>query len=468
MDNPSVYAAVRITGTLTIGTASEKFPFHVNATPGTPYPVSVSGDTQTVQRSDGVWVTTDDTPDILFPFRDTDLDLGYAEEPTRQEVEVRDSALAPFAASPYIDSSSPSETFTSPTLDIEETYDFRATYDDTASVRSGWSERTYVKYSAAPDLGTVTPADSATITDPTETVAWTYSHSGGVPMASYQLTAFLDGGLIYDSGLVEEVTDSVDFAPFVLPNEEDIDWTLVVYNTDGLSATISRTFTTDFTQPDPVTGLTATADLDRMALLIAWDESDLADEEFYDYEVWAKQAGGQFTLVATLTDKVDASVYYRAAPHNREVVIRVTQSNGWRSSEPTELSVTLGGEDADHIYGYWDVGGDTALELTHIQHGPGDTQAQIEQFTPPGRTEKVLLNWGATGYEGGYTLLTDDRDQVLRLRRYKDTGEVRLFKTPYGAVRYVRYLSAPDTDRPVGWIDDSVSYIEVDPTSADF
>jgi hypothetical protein len=467
MDNPKVYAAVRVTGNLVIGPASEKFPIHLNAAPGTPYPVSVSGG-QTVQRPDGVWVTTTDTPDVLFPFRDTDKDLGYDESPVRQEVEVRDSDLAPFAASPYIDSSSPSETFTSPALDIEETYDFRANYDDTANVRSGWSERVYVKYSAEPDLGTVTPADDATITDPTETVAWDYSHSGGVPMASYQLTASVDGGLIYDSGLVEGVFASADFAPFVLPDEETVDWELVVYNADGLSVTITRSFTTDFTQPDSIEGLTVTEDLDRMALFIEFDESDLPDEEFYDYEVWAKSPGEQFELVATILDKVSTSLYFRAAPHNTTVIIRVTQSNGWRSSEPSETSATLGGSGTDEIGGYWDVGADDAYELTHIQHGPGDTQAQIEQFTPPGRPDKILLDWGVTGYEGTFALLTKDRDQILRLRGYKDRGEVRLFKTPYGASRYVRYTSVPDTDRPGRWINGSVTYIEVAPTSTDF
>lgn len=456
----------------------EKYSVHLNAAPGRPFPVSVTSDTgQVVLRSDGVWVTTDDTPDIVFPFRDVDLDLGYLdEEPTRQEVEVRDSDLVAFGSSPYVDSSSPSETFTSPTLDLEGTFDFRARYDDTASVRSDWSERIFVKYSAAPTLSAVTPADLATVTDPTETIAWTYASNGGKPRAAYQLVGLVDGAVIYDSGVVASDDDSADFPPFTLPNATDVTWRLTVWDTDGLWVTLERIFTTSFTQPDAVTGLTLTADTDRKALLVEWDESTLPDEEFYSYIVYAKSRDDQFRAIATLFDKTTTSLYYRAAGHNVESVVYVTQSNGWQESEPAIESATLGGAagTSDELHGYWDVGLDGAYELKHIKHGPGDTQVDIEQFAPPGRRdengrrEKILLTWGATRYEGTFSLFTDDRELVRRLRRYKDRAEVRLFKTPYGSSRYVRFTSVPDTDLPARWINATVTYIEIYPESAAF
>lgn len=465
--NPHAEAAVRLSGNANIGPFSQKAQSHVNAKPGAPYPVTVSGG-QTVLRSDGVWVTTDPTPDLLFPFRDVDLDLGYTESMERQEVEIRDDAEAAFGASPYIDDTDPSETFTSPALTVEETFDFRARVDDAAAARSDWSDRVYVKYSAAPTLTDVTPADTDIITDATPTFVGTYGHTGGVAEASRRLILYSGQTIIYDSGEQDPGDITVPAGTLADFNAVDLDYELISTNEDGLTVTVAGTITTDFTVPAALTGLVITQDDVEPALLIEWDAS--AEPNFESVNIYAKTEGGQFRLVTTVTDP-DATAYmYRGAAHNRETVVRLTQSNGFAESEAIEGSATL------EVDGYWIKRPSVATLLPssttdikgRTQHGAGDTQVQIEQLVALGRTDKLLLTWGVTGYEGGFSLLTKDRALVDLLRSYKDNGLVVIVSTPYGASRYVRFTAVTDHDQPGGWIDVAVSYIEVSPDGQEF
>lgn len=470
--NPKVQGAVRLTGDLNLGPYSDLFTVHINAKPGSPSPGTLEQLTgeQTIQRSDGVWVTTTESPVIVFPFRDVDRDLGYTDDPERREIELRDDVDAHAGASPYVITVGITDEWTVPAsvLDIEATYKTRARYDDSADVRSEFSTYTYVKYSEAPTLSSVTPVANDTITDPTPTFAWTFASSSGKTQASYRLQARAAEAVVYDSDVVTSTDGEITLPPLILPNDTLIDWTLTVYDSDGLYATESRQFTTDFSVPAALTGLTVSEDVEEKALRLTVDQSALPDDEFLAYNFYAKVEGGQFELIASIDEQTTPSIYYRAAPHNREVLIRVTQTNGYAESEPIEELAMLGGE-PDFIGGYWDVGTDGAYELLFVtQNGPGDTQTRIEQYTPLGATQKTLLNWGTSRYEGGYSLYTDDRDLLNRLRRYKETGEVRLFKTWYGESRYVRYTSTPDTDQPAAMANGSVSYVSVDPASTNF
>jgi hypothetical protein len=463
--NVLVSGAVRVSGNANMGPEGTASLVHINARPGAPTGIVVSGG-QTVLRSDGVWVTTDSTPALLIPFRDTDIDLGYTETPERQEVEIRDDAEAPFGASPYIDATDPSETFTSPALTVEETYDFRARYDDTAAARSDWSERVYVKHSAAPTLSDVTPEDEDVVTDPTPTFEGTYAHTGSVAEESRRLVLTDGDTVVYDSGYVE--AGDIAVPANTLPNDTELDYELTSVNEDGLVATVTGTITTDFTQPDPVTGLTVTSDPDALALSVSWDESGLPVGEFEAYFVYAKSEGGQFVLVTTLTDPTSRAILYRAADHNRETVIRVTQSNGFMESEPAEAEATLLGEDDEVLVGYWlkRPGTNTLLEylFDHADESPTD----LEIIRPLERTDKVILDWGTTLPEGSFRISTDDRDLIRLLRSYKAGAVVAILAPPYGDSRYVRLTSCPATDQPAAWIGATVTYVSVTPEGQGF
>jgi hypothetical protein len=471
---PRGRAYIRVTGNANLGPARE-FQLRINALPGAPYPVSVAGG-QTIHHgpeseiavalglTDGVYVTTDSTPDVTFPFVDLDKVLGYTEAMTRQEVEVRDLADAHTAGSPFVDATAPiAELFTLATIPAETTRKARARVDDNAATRSAFSDYVFVKFSAAPTLSSVTPANGATVTDPTPTFGWVYASSGGKAQAAYRLVAKQGQTTLVDTGLVAGDDDGVTLDPFVLPNGATIVWDLTVYDADGLSVVVSRSFTTSFTQPPALTGLTITPDDEEKALLLTWSESALPINEFYAYIVEARSGDGDFQLVTTITTKSTHAFLYRGAAHNRETIIRITQSNGFASSEPLEGSGMLIAD------GYWVRTSSRIDELVHVTgHGPGDTNTRIERMEPLQRPEAVLLDWGTTGYEGTFAITTDDREAIERLRRYKELAEVVMFKFPYGAVRYARIIDTPDADGVAAWANASVTYVSVTPESANF
>lgn len=460
-DEPRLRAYVRVTGNANLGPA-RTVQIRLNAKPGSPYPLTVGGSGQTVHRADGVWVTTDSTPDVTLPFRDEDKDLGYTEAPVRREVEIRTMADAHFSASPYIITSGITEVYTAPALTVETQYKVRGRYDDNANVRSDFSDYALVKYSAAPTLSAVTPANAATVTDPSPDVAWTYASSGSKAQAEARLIVSLGTTVLYDTGWVGGTGASFHVPAFILPNAASISWVLEVRDSDGLSSTISRTFTTSFATPSALTGLTIVADDDEKALLATWTPSSLTVNEFEAYYVYARAEGGQFRLVATIVDKNSSSLLYKAAGHNKETIIRVTQTNGWAESAPTEESGTLTAE------GHWIRSASKISELQYVTGHGGDSVTDIEEMAPVGRAEKLLLTWGTTGYEGEAQLKIGDRALLNELRAYKEAAEIVMIKFPYGAVRYARITDTPDNDEVADWATQRVRYIEVTAESANF
>lgn len=457
---PRLRAYVRVTGTPNLGPARE-VQIRINATPGSPYPLSLAGG---VVRDDGVWVSTDSTPDLLIPFRDVDKDDGYTEAPKRREVEVRTMADAHHASSPYVSTTLPlAEMLTLPTLTADTTYKARARYDDNADVRSAFSDYLFVRYSQPPTLTGVTPAAAATVTDPTPTFAWTYGSPGGKPQSFWQLVALVGATEVYNSGKVAGDAAEVTFEPHLLDTGQSVEWTLTVWDSDGLSTSLTRTFSTSFTVPAPPASLVLTPDDDEHAIIVDWAESALPAQEFYAYIVSARTEGGQFRVVTTILAKGTTAFVYRAAAHNRETIVRVTVSNGWAESEPVEGSLMLTAE------GYWLRSSGSIESLEHVTgHGPGDTQTKSERLEPLGRSDVVVLNWGSTGYEGDFALLSSDRSLLERLRGYKERGEVVMLKFPYGAVRYAVLLATPDTDQVGEWYGGTIEYVEVSPEAATF
>lgn len=477
--NIQVDGAVRVTGGTTLGNFNEqKSNAHLNAQPGAPSPLSVnSNDAQVVRRGDGVWVTTTAQPVLVFPYRDTDRDLGYTDDPTRREIELRNLADAHVGASPYVITTGITDEWQIPAsiLALETTYKARARYDDGANVRSAFSEYLSVRYSAAPTLTAVSPADGATVTDPTPTFVGTFTGAGGKLMTGERLVIEQAGSVIYDSGVVAVDAPDLSVPRGVLDTAQAYDYVFYAYDSDGLFGTASGSFTTVLAAPDPLTGLVVTPDVDTKALVASWTAS--VDAAFEEYRVYVRTPGRQFRLVATITDPDEVEVFIYSAAHNSETIVRVTQFNGWGESEPIEESATLGGDGSGdeggggpHIPGYWLVRPGAAIELLNAKSHSGDTKSDLELFSPPGRVDAsvgirdtVVLNWGATGYEGSISIFTDDRELIRTLRTWKRDGVVSIFKTWYGAVRYVRLTATPDSDQPHGWINGDITYIEIAP-----
>jgi hypothetical protein len=484
--NVQVDGAVRVTGDSDLGNFNDQpFSIHINATPGAPAPVSLESDTDQVVgpgsdlyaflgRTDGVWVTTTDQPVAVFPNRDTDIDLGYEDDPTRREIELRDSDDDQVGASPYVITSDITDEWQIPDslLTLDDIFKTRARYDDSADVRSSFSSYMPLKYSNAPTLADVTPADGDIVTDPTPTFAGTYDSASGKDMAAQRLTLSIASAVILDSDLVAASTPELTALLHVLDTGETVSYAYSVYDTDGLAATVFGTFTTAFTKPDAIEGLVVTPDPGpdgSDSLIVDWTgSSDLAFEEYF---VYIKSGSKQYQLVGTITDPDQTELYIYNAPHNAQTIVRVTQSNGWAESDPAEMSAELGDDPGgpDYLHDYWFIRPDAVIQLPSARtaipgktaHGQGDSQTDLEVFDVPGRGEKVILDWGTSGYEATISLLTKDRDLVRTLRGWKTAGSISIFKTPYGSVRFVRLTSVKDTDQPGGWIQVDITYIEV-------
>jgi hypothetical protein len=461
---PLVDAAIRPTGNANLGPFSDQKRVHINAAPGSPYPLSVEG---AVQRADGVWVraSTVTQPVVVFPFRDTDRDLGYVESPVRREVETRTLADAHVTGSPNIATTGITDRFFLPTgLTVETVYKTRARYDDTANVRSAWSEYLFVKRSAIPTLSSVTPANAAAITDPTPAIVWTFGSAGGKAQASYRITASVDGGQIYDSGIVAGTAATHTIPAWLLPNATSVTWILQTWDTDGLAAVITRTFTTAFTVPAALTGLVATPDTDAKALVATWTVSALPATEFEAYYVYARAGNGQYERVATITDKAAPTYAYRGAGHNVETILRVTQDNGFAESAPVEVSAEI------ESRGIWCVRPELVMQLAHVRGGDdsGESPTEISAYPGLGRTDKLIVTGDTYGFEGQLTVKTRDKTVIDTLERYKAEGRVVILKWPDGDVRYARLEKVPRTREVVGWYTTQVSYIEVRSRAAGF
>lgn len=477
--NVQVDGAIRVTGQTALGSFNaQKATVHINSQPGAPFPVSVLDQGQLVVpdgslyralgRTDGVWVTSLETPTLVFPYRDVDLDLGYEDDPNRREIELRDLADAHVGASPYVITADITDEWTIPAsvLVADTTYKARARYDDSADVRSSFSSYLSLRYSVPPTLTSVTPADEDEVTDPTPTFSGTYDSDADKLMAAQQLVLRIAGAVIYDSGLVLATSPSLTVPRPYLDTDQTVEYSYYVFDSDGLFAVAAGTFTTAFVQAEPVTGLTVVPEEETKSFRVSWDATE--EPNFEATLIYARTSSRQFRLVATITDPAVTEVSVLPVAHNRETIIRVTQTNGFAESEPTEASATLGSElgdlsDPGFIHGYWLVRPDVTIDLPNPKHNQGDTQTDLEVFSPPGRADKVILDWGTKGYEGSIRIYTTDRELIRTLRAWKETGVVSILKTPYGSVRFIRLVSTPDADQPAGWIDGQLSYIEIAP-----
>jgi hypothetical protein len=453
---PMLDAAIRLDGNVDMGPFSERVTIHLNSVPGAPYPLAVLT-AGAVRRVDDVWVVDSATPQLSIPFRDIDRDLGYLEAPTRREVEIVRSDGTPLAGSPFVSTVGITDAYVTPALTNETTYRIRARYDDTAGVRSDWSDFFTLKRSSAPTLSGVTPADAVTLTDPTPDIDWTFASAGGKAQARYRLVLSVAGSAIYDSGDQTDLATIFHVPPGVLPSGAVVSWTLTVWDTDGLSASITRSFTTSFTQPPALTGLTATPDADVDAIELAWTASALAAAEFEAYLVYAKGSEGPFELVATLTDQVTPAYTYRGAEHNTDVQIRVTQTNGWMESDPVEASASL------DIDGFWWLRPDP-LELRYVTPG-GFTAApdvRTEDFKPL-RGGRFVLTWGDAGNEWTLRmeLRPEARDVLASLQADYRAGLVGILKTPRAEAFYSKLTALPQTYAAAGFTEVTITGKEV-------
>jgi hypothetical protein len=328
-------AKVRVGGT-TWTDWSPWFPFYVNALPLAP----VGSVDDSVDSGDHFTVVTS-TAVLRFPFSDPDVGKGYAEEPNRQEIEIREQvSLDPFGASPYISTSSITDDFETDALDAETLYEARARYDDTADQTSPWSAWMAFKRSSAPTIAEGTAVDPE---DPNPLVDWTFTSGPGKPQAYARVQVFDDatGELVFDSGLVASAVTSYEVPGEILDNATDYHYLVVAYDTDLLSDSLeSSPWTTDFGTPNDLTGVAAAADSGDSSVVVSWDATDLDPDFFWRYRIYRLDDTGAFVRIGEVDDIATLTFADIEAPHGTSTYA-VTVSNGWAESGQVTASVTL-------------------------------------------------------------------------------------------------------------------------------
>lgn len=461
-------AKVRHLAATDYGPVSKPITAHFDIAPGAPAPVTLYDPVeQVVLRPDGVWVTTTDTPTFVFPYRDADRDLGFIDDPTRREVELRTLADAHIGASPFVIVADITDEWKPPAglLPAHTQVKARADFDDSAGVRSAFSDYTFVEYFPPDSLTDVFPAPGEVLTDPTPIFSWVF----GGDQVAVRLRLDIEGDLLFDSLYVVTPYAQLRVPQPYLDTGMDVHYDLRVYNADGIYSKATGTFTTAFTVPDALANLVVTPDPDREAFVVSYDASE--DDVFEAYIIRVKTGGGQWRVARTITDIDLTTVIVYAVAHNVETQVRVSQTNGWAESDPLEGSAMLGSDDPvseDFIDSAQLVRPEIVVQLPHPVIGEGDTQTKVEVYSPPLSDEKVLLNRGTTGFEVSVSLFTDDHDLLELLREWKRLGVVSIYKTFYGDVRYVRILNSPETPKVAGWFSGRIDLVEVAADSVDW
>ncbi|HVM30765.1 MAG TPA: hypothetical protein VM305_08385 [Candidatus Limnocylindrales bacterium] len=349
-------------------------------------------------------------------------------------------------------------------LAVDTLYRLRARYDDTALVRSDYSDAFLLRRRAAPALSSVTPANAAAITDPTPTISWTISRT----QARFRVEASVAGNPIYDSGVVSAMgtTGAHTIPRRTLPTGATVTWTLTVWDQYGLTATLTRTFTTNFATPPALTGLALTPDEDQKAIVVSWDQSGLTTAEFDRYAIYARSVFGQFRQIATISDKATTSFVFRGAPHMIDTIVRVTQDNGFAESAPIEGSALL------EVDGYWRIGSDgIPVELRWARTGlSGGMPTQTAEYEPEGANYKRVVTLGTYGREWELPLWmpAEDEGVVRLLEEDKQLGRIVIVKTPRGRVIYSKLKSVVPSESEAGYTSLTLSGVEVGPEAAGF
>jgi len=299
---------------------------------------------------------------------------------------------------------------------------------------TGWQTVTAMQ---PPTVAADTPADAATITDPLEELAHTYSSIRAQASRTTRLFHRVEG---VDEPLLELLAagnELVDAIPaFLLEDGETYAWDKVITDEAGISSTTERrTFTTDFTVPDAAVSLTATADAAASTVVLTWPT--LAAGTWAEVETqledgsWIRIDGGPEVLLDGRTPFTGDELLHRGARLG-DNAYRLSISNGWRSSDAVTADALLEASDAR---GSWlEVAADGEVWAYPVRSAPRIHPGTVDLFEPPGGTS-TEIRWGA----GPRTVTLDAEvapagfgNLSAHLRTLVRTGEARWIKAPAG------------------------------------
>ena len=223
---------------------------------------------------------------------------------------------------------------------------------------------------------------------PVTTYTWTYSHPALLAQQSYELIVYASDGVtvVWDSGIVYSAATSVQQPYGYLQNGTTYKMQVTVWCTDGTSGQSSLvSFTTAWTPPADITGVTVTANNAAGRIDVSWTASALGSSVFLQYNLYVSRNGGAWTLHTKIPNKATTVYSYYEAASGDSVALALTQ---------TEVFFTTTLESANKVSGSAVQTLDRAW-LTEAAN-PGTYQAQLQympkvKFSPTKDVVDLLL-----------------------------------------------------------------------------
>lgn len=171
---------------------------------------------------------------------------------------------------------------------------------DTASAYSAYN---VFSLADTPVVSIITPAPSLPVDNGSPTFSWTVS----IPSGGTQKSAAVD---VYDASTAvlvwhgDVVGAATDITPpvVVLQNVHNYTFTVKVTDTVGLSTTATGSFSTSYQAPDSITYSVDASGADELGYIKVDFTNALADDQFAAWKIYRMEVGGEWELIATITD----------------------------------------------------------------------------------------------------------------------------------------------------------------------
>lgn len=339
-----------------------------------------------------------------------------------------------------------------------------------------WTPWTTFGYSMPPVVAASSPADAATVTDPTPDFVHTFTSIKAQAYRTLRIYLRTDG---VDRQVYERDTDGTgltETAPyFLLEDGLEYAWDVTGYDEDGLSGTTTRrTFTMDLTPPDAITGLAATTDPVASTVTLTWAASTDPDLAFYtvtylDVEAQPQRIDlGPRTIDDDRTPLLDTTFTYRGARLGLST-FRVTAHNGVQESAIAEVDATL----LPARPGAAMVVIDDERGLAYpcdLTGAPRIWEPVVERFPAPTRRYPAHFHWGTSGRKVTWQCFYIPAEDAALERAFgamSHLGTAVYLKLPHGydwGVMRARAIGGPTaTPQAFGLMDLSTDFDEIAP-----
>lgn len=315
-------------------------------------------------------------------------------------------------------------------------------------------------------VSSLTPVLSASFSDP----------DAGDTMSGYQIQVYEDDGttLLWDSGTIASTVTSFSrtYAGPALDYNTFYKWRARTKDAGGLwgpYASLARFQTVNDTPPDPIAGLSATANEDSITL--DWSPTELTVTDFDHYQVYRRDFGEtEWSSLASIFS--DTTVTYEDLTAEFGVVYeyKVTQfknvTGGFDIESPDSdiVQVSVVGEARDA----WSVvGADGLAEHMFdlpVVGNPIRRPIQQEEFEPLGSSRKTIVRGRVLGEEGVLSMIWDvsERDDaMIQVDYIVENRGPHVLRSPFGDVWLVEFSGPDRVDLPGGHLQINIAWTEV-------